>query len=201
MRFAATVKAIMKQNLIAFWASGNPDGIYWFLTAELLECAPADLLLLHDLLKREVEEETDTSTGGLNELTKGFFNGFRDVLYGILAERIERYKEDKDFLPLGHILDQALTVDQKAFHEIGQMVYHDYYCPEVIEQAQKSDMYRYYDEISNHFLKTCEQTQSNEVNNDDDALDANSGEVPSEIAEIRMVHLIDVVTCYIDVIH
>ena len=90
MRFPETVKAIMKQNLIAFLASGAPDVIYRFLTAELLECEPADLLLLHDLFKREVTNATDTSTNGLNALTKGFFSGMRDVLYGILAERIER---------------------------------------------------------------------------------------------------------------
>ena len=62
MRFNETVKAIMKQNLIAFLASGDPGIIYRFLTAELLECAPADLLFLHDLFKREVANETDTST-------------------------------------------------------------------------------------------------------------------------------------------
>lgn len=66
MRFSETVKSIMKQNLIAFWASGDPDLIYRFLTAELLECEPTDLLLIHNLLKREVANEIDTSTGGLN---------------------------------------------------------------------------------------------------------------------------------------
>lgn len=197
MRFSETVKAIMKQNLIAFLASGYLDVIYRYLTAELLECEPADLLFLHDLLKRESANVTDTSSSGLSALAKGFFCGMRDVLCGILAERIGEYKENKDFLPLGHILDQALTVDQKAFHEIGQMVYHDYYCPEVIEQAQKSDMYRYYDEISNHFLKTCEQTQRNKTNVDADTLDGHLDKTSSAIAEIRMIRLIDVVSCYI----
>ena len=198
MRFAETVKAIMKQNLIAFWASGDPDVIYRYLTAELLESEPSDLLFLHALLKREVEEETDPTTSGLNALTKGFFCGMRDVLYGLLAERIREYKENKDFLPLGHILDQALTVDQKAFHEIGQMVYHDYYCPEVIERAQKSSIYKYHDEIAYHFQENCYQTQDNEANVNADTLDAISGEVPAASAELRMIRLIDVVTCFID---
>ena len=93
MRFAVTVQAMMKQNLIAFLASGDPDIIYRFLTAELLECAPADLLFLHVVFKREVANETDTSTDGLNALTERFFSGLHDVLFGILAERIEAYKE------------------------------------------------------------------------------------------------------------
>ena len=78
-----------------------PDVIYRYLTAELLECEPADLLLLHDLFKREVANETDTSTVGLKTLTKRFFSEICDMLYGILAEQIEKYKKDKDFLPLG----------------------------------------------------------------------------------------------------
>ena len=144
MRFSNTVKAIMKQNLIAFFASGYPDVIFRFLSPELLECAPADLLLLYDLLKREVTNGSGTSTSGMIELTKGFYGELRDVLYGILAEQIERYKEDKDFLSLGQILEQALTADPKISHEIGQLVYHDYYGPETFERARKSKMYKYY---------------------------------------------------------
>lgn len=199
MRFVETVKVIMKQNLIAFLASGYPDVIYRYLTAELLECEPADLLLLHDLLIREVANETDTSNSGLSALAKRFFSGIRDVLYGILAERIERYKEDKDFLPLGIILDQAFTAGPKILHEIGQLVYHDYYCPDIIEHAQKSYMYKYHDEIEEHFRMTENKTkEGEEVEADQTREDPDRCQPVS--AEIRMVHLIDVVTCYIDVI-
>lgn len=152
----------MKHNLNAFYASGDPDLIYRFLTAELLECEPTDLLLIHNLLKREVANEIDISTGGLNALTKRFFWGMRDVLYGILTERIGEYKENKDFLPLGQILNHALTVDPKIMHEVGQMIYHDNYVPEIIERAQKSDMYRYYDEIKEHFRMIENKTKEGE---------------------------------------
>ena len=199
MRFAVTVKAIMSLNLNAFCLTGDPDAIYRFLTAELLECEPADLLLLHDLLKRELTNETDTSSSGLNALTKRFFSGLRDVIYGILAERIHEFKDANDFLPLGWILAHALHTDPNVFHEVSHLVYQDNYGLKIIDRAKETKMNKYHDEIAEHFLKTCEQAQ-NEANNDDDALDANSGEVPSAIAEIRMVHLIDVVTCYIDVI-
>lgn len=197
MRFKNTVQAIMKQNLNDFLLSGFPDVIYRFLTPELFECAPADLLLLYDLLKREVTNGSGTSTSGMIELTKGFFNGFRDVLYGILANRIGEYKEDKDFLPLGHILEQAIAVDQKVFHEIGQMVYHDYYGPEVIERAKKTEMYKYQDEIEEHFRKIRKKTEERgevESNQIKDSLEWTH----AVLAEIRMIHLIDVVSCYHD---
>ena len=93
MRFAVTVQAMMKQNLIAFLASGDPDIIYRFLTAELLECEPADLLLLHDLLKREITDEEETTRDKLIELSKRFFRDMRDVLYGILTDHIATYNE------------------------------------------------------------------------------------------------------------
>ena len=197
MKFKNTVQAIMKQNLIAFWASGDPDLIYRFLTAELLECEPTDLLLIHNLLKREVANETDTSADSLSALTKGFFSGVQDVIYGILTERIERCKSESNFIPLGQMLEQALKTNRKVFHKISQMVFHDNRGPEVIERAQKSSIYKYHDEIAYHFQENCEQAQ-NEANVNADTLDANSGEVPSAIAEIRMIRLIDVVTCYID---
>lgn len=198
MRFSAAVRAIMKQNLNAFYASGDPDAIYQFLSAELLECEPKDLLLLHNLLKRDIAKKEDATEDKLIALTKRFFSGLRDVLNGILAERIGKYKEDKDFLPLGEIFAHALQTDPKILHEVGQLVYHDYYGPEVIERAQKSSIYKYHDEISNHFLKTNEQTQSNEVNVDADTLDGHLDKTPYAIAEIRMLHLIDVVSCYLE---
>ena len=200
MLFSETVKAIMKQNLIAFWASGDPDLIYRFLTAELLECEPTDLLLIHNLLKREVANEIDTSTGGLNALTKRFFWGMRDVLYGILTERIGEYKENKDFLPLGQILNHALTVDPKIMHEVGQMIYHDNYAAEIIESAQKSKMYRYHDEIAKHFNVIQKQTEEREENGKTDQIHENPDRHHPVAAELRMIRLIDVVTCYIDVI-
>ena len=197
MRFKNTVQAIIKQNLNDFLLSGFPDVIYRFLTPELLECAPADLLLLYDLLKREVTNGSGTSTSGMIELTKGFFNGFRDVLYGILAEQIERYKEDKDFLSLGQILEQALTVDQKAFHAIGQLVYHDNYGPEIIERARKSKMYKYYAEIEEHFRMIRERTEERGEVESDQFQDNSEWHHPVS-SEIRMIQLIDVVSCYHD---
>jgi len=197
MRFKKTVQAIMKQNLNDFLLSGFPDVIYRYLTAELLECDPADLLLLHDLFTREVTNETDTSTGGLSALTKGFFSGIHDVLYGILAEQIVMYKEEKDFLPLGQILNQALTVDQKIMHEVGQLVYHDYYGSDFIERARKSKMYKYHDEIEEHFRMIREKTEERgevESNQIKDSLEWTH----DVLTEIMMIHLIDVVTCFND---
>ena len=198
MRFAVTVQAMMKQNLIAFLASGDPDIIYRFLTAELLECEPADLLLLHDLLKREITDEEETTRDKLIELSKRFFRDMRDVLYGILTDHIATYKEAKDFLPLGQILGQALAADPKVFHEIGMMIFNDYYTPEIIERAQKSSLYKYHDEIDEHFRTIQKRTEEGKENEGTDQIH----EVPDwhhpAKAEIRMIRLIDVVSCYID---
>ena len=197
MRFPETVRAIMKHNLNDFFHSGDPDVIYSFLTAELLECEPADLLLLHDLLIREVANETDTSTGGLSALTKGFYGGLRDVLYGILAERIEEYKKDEDFYPLGQILTHALETDQKVFHEIGQLVYHDGYSPEIIERAKKSKMSKYRDEIEQHLVVIKNKTEERGENVESDPQEYPEWYHPVT-AEIRLIHLIDVASCYYD---
>ena len=197
MKFKNTVQAIMKQNLIAFWASGYPDVIYRYLTAELLECEPADLLFLLDLLKQEIANVTDTSSSGLSALTKGFFCGMRDVLYGILAEHIEEYKQAKDFLPLGQILAHALQTDPKILHEIEQMVYHDCYDSDVIERARKSKMYKYHDETEGHFRRIRKKPEERgEVENGQ--LSDSSDWFNPVSAEVRMIHLIDVVNCFID---
>ena len=188
----------MKQNLIAFWASGDPDVIYRYLTAELLESEPSDLLFLHDLLKRESANEEETTKTKLVELSKQFFRGMRDVLYGILTERIEEYKSESNFIPLGQILERALNTDRKVFHEISQMVYHDNYAAEIIESAQKSKMYRYHDEIAKHFNVIQKQTEEREENGKTDQIHENPDRHHPVAAELRMIRLIDVVTCYID---
>ena len=198
MRFSITVKAIMKQNLVAFCASGDPDIIYRFLTAELLECAPADLLFLHVLFKREVANETDTSTDGLNALTERFFSGLHDVLFGILAERIEAYKEAKDFLPLGQIFAQALQADPKILHEVGQMVYNDGYISEILERANNSTMYTYHTEIEDHFRKIQNSVRVTEEQVDAGTLDGDPNWYQPVLAEIRLLNLLDVVNCYND---
>lgn len=198
MRFAVTVKAIMSLNLNAFCLTGDPDLIYRFLSAELLECSPADLLFLHDLFKREVANETDTSTDGLNALTERFFSGLHDVLFGILAERIEEYKAESNFIPLGQILAQALQADPKILHEVGQMVYHDGYISEILERANNSTMYTYHTEIEDHFRKIQNSVRVTEEQVDAGTLDGDPNWYQPVLAEIRLLNLLDVVNCYND---
>lgn len=198
MRFKESVKAIMKQNLNAFYASGDPDLIYRFLSAALLECAPADLLFLHDLFKREVANETDTSTDGLNALTERFFSGLHDVLFGILAERIHEFKDANDFLPLGQILKQTLSSDPKILHEVGQLVYHDYYATEVIERANNSVMNKFHNELKDHFQKIQNSVRVTEEQVDAGTLDGYPDWYQPVLAEMRLLNLLDVVNCYND---
>ena len=198
MPFKESVKAIMKQNLNAFYASGDPDLIYRFLSAALLECAPADLLLLHDLLKREVANETDSSSSGLNALTKGFFSGLRDILYGILAERIEEYKAESNFIPLGQILNHALTVEPQIMHEVGQLVYHDYNASTLLDIANHSTLFKYHDELKEHFQKIQNNVRAIEEQVDAGILDCYPNWYQPVLAEIRLLNLLDVVNCYND---
>ena len=198
MRFAVTVKAIMSLNLNAFCLTGDPDAIYRFLTAELLECEPADLLLLHDLLKRELTNETDTSSSGLNALTKRFFSGLRDVIYGILAERIHEFKDANDFLPLGQLIAQALQANPNMFHEVSQIVYHDSHIPEILERANNSTMYTYRTEIEEHFQKKQNNVRAIEEQVDAGTLDGDPNWYQPVLAEIRLLNLLDVVNCYND---
>ena len=198
MRFAVTVKAIMSLNLNAFCLTGDPDAIYRFLTAELLECEPADLLMLHDLLKRELTNETDTSSSGLNALTKRFFSGLRDVLYGILAERIHEFKDANDFLPLGQLIAQALQANPNMFHEVSQIVYHDSHIPEILERANNSTMYTYHAKIEEHFRKIRENVREIEEQGADGTLDGYPNRNQSVLSERRLLNLLDVVSCYND---
>lgn len=198
MRFKESVKAIMKQNLNAFYASGDPDLIYRFLSAALLECAPADLLLLHELLKREVANETDTSPARMSALTERFFWGMRDVLYGILAKSIGEYKAKSNYIPLGQILNHALTVDPQIMHEVGQMVYHDGNLPEIFERANNSTMYTYHAKIEEHFRKIRENVREIEEQGADGTLDGYPNRNQSVLSERRLLNLLDVVSCFND---
>ena len=198
MKYKATVAAIMVQNLSSLCRTGDPDDIYRLLTSELLDCKPDDLLFLLSLLREELEAGTDASFSGLNALTNRFFDGLCDVLYGILAERIEVYKEANDFRSLRQIFGAAIEADPKILHEVGQMVYQDNYAPEIIERAQKSSLYKYHDEIDEHFRTIQKRTEEGKENEGTDQIH----EVPDwhhpAKAEIRMIRLIDVVSCYID---
>lgn len=198
MRFKESVKAIMTHNLNAFYASGDPDLIYRFLSAELLECSPADLLFLHDLFKREVANETDTSSARMSALTKRFFSGLRDVLYGVLADRIDEYKAESNFIPLGQIIKQALSADPKILHEVGQLVYHDYYAKEVIERANNSPINKFHNEIEEHFRKIRENVREIEEQVDAGTLDGYPDWYQPVLAEMRLLNLLDVVNCYND---
>ena len=197
MKYKATVIAIMNQNLASLCKTGNPDDIYRLLTSDLLECKPDDLLFLLSLLRKEIEEGTDASFRGIRMLTNRFFDGLRDVLYCILAERIVGYKQAKDFLSLGQILGAALEADPKILHEVGQMVYQDGYTLEIIERAKKSPMYKYLDALEEHFdlirIKPKER-QDVEIDQPKEYPDWHH---PAK-TEIRMIRLIDVVSCYIE---
>lgn len=196
MKYKATVIAIMNQNLASLCRTGNPDDIYRLLTSDLLECKPDDLLFLLSLLREELEAGTDASFSGLNALTNRFFGGLCDVLYGLLADRIATYKEVKDFLPLRQILGQAIEADPKILHEVGQMVYQDNYGLEVIERAKKSEMFKYHDEIEGHFRTIQRKQKEREDVETDLPKEYPDWHHPAK-TEIRMIRLIDVVSCYI----
>ena len=130
-------------------------------------------------------------------LTNRFFDGLRDVLYCILAERIVGYKQANDFLPLGQILGAAIEADLRMLHEVGQMVYQDGYTLEIIERAQQSPIYKYYDEIEGHFRtiqRNIKERQDVEIDQPKEYPDWHH---PAK-TEIRMIRLIDVVSCYHD---
>ena len=196
MKYKATVIAIMNQNLASLCRTGNPDDIYRLLTSDLLECKPDDLLFLLSLLREELEAGTDASFSGLNALTNRFFGGLCDVLYGLLADRIATYKEVKDFLPLRQILGQAIEADPKILHEVGQMVYQNGYTLESIERARKSPMFKYHDALEDHFDLMCRKTKEREDMETDQPKEYPDWHHPAK-TEIRMIRLIDVVSCYI----
>ena len=197
MKYKATVAAIMVQNLTSLCRTGDPDDIYRLLTSDLLECKPDDLLFLLDLLRKEIEEGTDASFRGLSTLTNRFFDGLCDVLYGLLADRIATCKQAKDFLPLRQILGQAIEADPKILHEVGQMVYQNGYTLESIERARKSPMYKYYDLIEEHFELIQRKPKEREENEGTDQIHAVPDWHHPVAAELRMIRLIDVVSCYI----